>query len=733
MHLNFILKKFEVISSQNGNYKCICPAHDDHKPSLNIKEDKSNGNILINCFAGCKIDDILSKVGLLPRDLFNNSKQKRKPLKEIARYDYYNAQNEKVHCTIRYIDEYGNKAFKQGRYKDGKFKFGLKGIKTNLYKLPELITDIKQGKDIFIVEGEKDVDNLRKLGLSATTSPMGANNCRKYYNQFFVGANVYIVPDNDKAGFKHSELVYNNLKDFAQSIRIIRLPNLKEKQDISDWLDLGNTIEDLYNLINESSLQSDLNDNSNTNKIFSQQEIISIRDEIYTKEDRPKILQEKVALKILEYYDICVCDKSGKKQFLIYGDGYWREISREQIAPLFKDWLKESDRQVKTYDNIINHISYIEGVIINENSLNSQHNKINLNNCTFNLDNYKPEDFNPKDYFTHKLPYNYDKDAKCPIFLENLNLYSNNIKNWTDLFFEIAGYTLTGSFEYQKMFWFVGNTGRNGKGTCIRVLEHLVGDNFTISGIDSNDLKERFYLGRFINKRLATTGDLATKLSNTATLKQLTGGDKQTTDVKFGNPISFQNNAKIIFAMNKIPKLPKNESIEPIIKRIEFLMFEYQILEPNSEIESLILQEQSGIFNLAIEGLKRLRKQGRFTQLSESEYYIKKLRGEISLFEEFIERRIIYDSELTNDGTFTYELFKEYQLFMADEYPNFNSNSNSNWAVLDKDENNPKSRSQFTHQLKEFYHQKGIELQSKRIYTGKKGWKETLLIGINLI
>ncbi len=726
MHLNYILQKFKVKSASKGIYYCLCPAHDDHNPSLTITQDKSNGNILINCFAGCKIEDILNKVDLLSRDLFNN-KHTAKSHIEIARYNYYNEKKDLIHCTIRYIDNHGNKSFKQGNYLYSQFKFGLQGMKTYLYKLPELIEDIKQGKDIFIVEGEKDVDNLRKLGLSATTSPMGANKWRKHYNPYFVGANVYIIPDNDKAGFEHSKLVYDNIKDFAKSVRIIHLPNLEEKQDISDWLNLGNTIEDLYTLINGNtpkSILNDLNQNIETKSIIDKKEFKAIREYIYTKEDKPKILQENVVNKILECYNICFTEFSGRKTFLIYDDGYWREISKEQIAPLFKDWLKESDRQVKTYDNIINHIFYVEGAFVREDLFNSKHNKINLNNCTFNLDTYEAEPFNPKDYFAHKLPYDYDKNAKCPLFLDVLNLYSNGIRNWTDLFFEIAGYTLTGSFEYQKMFWFVGNTGRNGKGTCIRVLEHLVGDNFTISGIDSKELSERFYLHRFVNKRLATTGDLPTKLLNIAILKQLTGGDKQTTDVKFGNPISFQNNAKIIFAMNKIPKMPKNESIEPVIKRIEFLIFEYEIKEPNSKVEILILQELSGIFNLAVEGLKRLRENGKFTQLKESEYYINKLKGDISLFEEFVSLKITYDSELTNDGTFTYELFNEYQLFMIDEY------SNSNWAILDKGNNNPISQSQLTHQIRDYFHQRGIELKSKQSYSAEKKGKQALLLNI---
>jgi len=51
---------------------------------------------------------------------------------------------------------------------------------------------------------------------------------------------------------------------------------------------------------------------------------------------------------------------------------------------------------------------------------------------------------------------------------------------------------MTGTFDIQKMFWFTGSKGRNGKGTCIRVIENLVGDTFTISDIDTREFRENF-------------------------------------------------------------------------------------------------------------------------------------------------------------------------------------------------------------------------------------------------
>ena len=46
-----------------------CPAHDDKIPSMNITE-KDDGRVLVHCFAGCSVNEILGAVGLTFSDLY---------------------------------------------------------------------------------------------------------------------------------------------------------------------------------------------------------------------------------------------------------------------------------------------------------------------------------------------------------------------------------------------------------------------------------------------------------------------------------------------------------------------------------------------------------------------------------------------------------------------------------------------------------------------------------------
>ena len=93
-----------------------------------------------------------------------------------------------------------------------------------LYHLPEVLEAIKKGETIYVCEGEKDADNLRKLGLQATTNPMGAGKWRPEYSESLTGANVVILPDKDEPGRKHAAQVAQSLIGKAKSIKVLELP-----------------------------------------------------------------------------------------------------------------------------------------------------------------------------------------------------------------------------------------------------------------------------------------------------------------------------------------------------------------------------------------------------------------------------------------------------------------------------------------------------------------------------
>ena len=113
---------------------------------------------------------------------------------------------------------------------------------------------------MLFVEGEKDVDNLTKLGINATTVAGGSNAwgkllkqqphfCEKYFGRY---AEVIILPDNDDPGRKFAEDAAQALHDVT-SVKICDLPELGPGGDVSDWIsnNPGCTASDLAQVIQE--------------------------------------------------------------------------------------------------------------------------------------------------------------------------------------------------------------------------------------------------------------------------------------------------------------------------------------------------------------------------------------------------------------------------------------------------------------------------------------------------
>jgi hypothetical protein len=146
------------------------------------------------------------------------------------------------------VNRTATKGFWQERWEGDRFVKGA-GTEPHVpYKLPELLE--YSDAPVLIVEGEKDVENVMGLGpFVATTNAGGAGNWHAELNQYFSGRDVFILPDNDEAGEAHARKVHENLKGIARDIRILRLPGLSDKQDVSDWIAAGGTQEQLVDLL----------------------------------------------------------------------------------------------------------------------------------------------------------------------------------------------------------------------------------------------------------------------------------------------------------------------------------------------------------------------------------------------------------------------------------------------------------------------------------------------------
>jgi len=163
----------------------------------------------------------------------------------VATYDYSDERGD----LLFQVRRFESKTFRQRRPdNNGGWTWNVKGLRRVPYRLHELFAR-PADRIMFVVEGEKDADRLASLGFVATCNPGGAGKWQSDYAEFFRGRDVAVLPDNDTAGHDHARSVAANLAPGAARVRILDLPDLPPKGDVSDWLDAGGTCEALERLV----------------------------------------------------------------------------------------------------------------------------------------------------------------------------------------------------------------------------------------------------------------------------------------------------------------------------------------------------------------------------------------------------------------------------------------------------------------------------------------------------
>jgi hypothetical protein len=147
-------------------------------------------------------------------------------LYEVVRYD---------HKTIK------TKTFRIRReYSDPFWIAGAGPVKVP-YRWKDLID--RPDDPVFFCEGEKDADRLASLGLLATT--VAGQVWSEVAADAFGDRDVIVMEDNDAKGRINAQKSVDALEGRAKSIKVIRLPGLRHKGDVSEWLDSGRTMDEL--------------------------------------------------------------------------------------------------------------------------------------------------------------------------------------------------------------------------------------------------------------------------------------------------------------------------------------------------------------------------------------------------------------------------------------------------------------------------------------------------------
>lgn len=237
-----------VKPSGSDRYMALCPSHDDQAASLSISRGDRQP-VVFHCHANCDPETILDALDLSWEEL--SEPRPVEPVgtgtwtpagQAVAVYDYRDEAGE----TLYQVCRTANKEFRQrtpsATEKSG-WRWTLGQVRRVPYRLPELLSAVAAGREIWIPEGEKDVLSLVGIGLAATCNSGGAGKWLPEFATHLTDANVVIVADKDDPGRAHARQIRDSLEGVAQTIKIVEAP--ADHKDVSALLGSGGNISEL--------------------------------------------------------------------------------------------------------------------------------------------------------------------------------------------------------------------------------------------------------------------------------------------------------------------------------------------------------------------------------------------------------------------------------------------------------------------------------------------------------
>lgn len=275
------------VRTEGNRYWCYCPVHSDRgKPNLHVYVG-DDGMTVMYCHA-CQANGkaVAQALGVPMKELMCDaisgersplpqrvakakSEKKSKPCRPLCVGDKWK-DTYTVKAVYAYRDRDGREVLLKSRAEwwegdtrkdktfvvqslaaDGKWQWGG-GIYTDLlYHLPDVLSCAANGGRIIIAEGEKDIDNLRAVGFTATCGMNGGGRGdlgKKWFDahtEKLDGAGeVIVIADHDAAGEGLAQHICKSLKKRGKvgEIRLLRIadhyPDLPAKGDFTDWVAL---------------------------------------------------------------------------------------------------------------------------------------------------------------------------------------------------------------------------------------------------------------------------------------------------------------------------------------------------------------------------------------------------------------------------------------------------------------------------------------------------------------
>jgi len=629
--LDNVLRHFEGTPKASGSgYTVRCPAHDDATESLTVHVSDRDGKILLHCQAGCDFEVVREAAGLSHADLAapgsdrprrsNNAPRTTEEIlswpSTVATYEYRDAEGQPAFLVVKKQDPEGRKSFRQYRVDTpGYWRSGMNGTTRTIYRLPDVVAAIQAGQTIYVVEGEKDVEALVALGLVATTNPGGAGKWRPEFSMYFSGARVVLLPDNDEPGHRHAEIVARSLQGIAAEVRVLELPDLPPKGDVSDWLSLGGSREKL------EALLVDVPAKEPPAKLNEPEELTDLGNARRLVARHGEDLRHCQALGWLAW-DGCrfAIDDTGEvmRRAKAVSLSWYEDAADPTLTGKHRDELLEHGKRSQSVNRIRAMVSLAEsepGIPVSVDALDRDPWLLCVLNGTLDLRTGKLHPPRREDLSTRLAPVAYDPEAKCPTWDEYLTFVMEGDGEMIAFLRRAVGYSLTGDTRERALFMHYGG-GRNGKSTFLETLALMLGDGYCAHAPHDTFMAKQTEthpteIARMRGARLVVAAETeqGRRLSEVL-VKQVTGRDKLTARFMRRDFFEFYATFKLHFATNHRPVV--RDTTHSIWDRIRLVPWARRIEkhEEDKDLPQRLAEELPGILAWAVRGCLEWQQKG---------------------------------------------------------------------------------------------------------------------------
>jgi putative DNA primase/helicase len=270
--------------------------------------------------------------------------------------------------------------------------------------------------------------------------------------------------------------------------------------------------------------------------------------------------------------------------------------------------------------------------------------------------------FDRQDFLTYQLPFEYDAQATCPMFIPFLKEVLPDVSS-QQVLAEFLGWVFVRGLKLEKALILYGS-GANGKSTMFDIVSALFGANNVSNYSLSNLTQGAGYHRAMIANKLVNYSPEINGSLEAATFKQLVSGEPVEARLPYGNPMILHDYAKLIFNTNTLPH--DVEHTHAFFRRFLIIPFTVSIPEEKQDPElakKIISSELAGVFNWVLAGLDRILSQRKFTRCEAAKSELEKFRKESDSVALFLEEEG-YEKSIEGSVAFK-ELYVEYRTYCA--------------------------------------------------------------------